>query len=130
MHDPQTSGLFGSVRQLMATALEMVQVRIELIGTELEFEKRRLFDGFLCAAIAMVFLGVGVLLLCSTIIWMFWEGYRLAAMGVLAVLCLGIAGVLLMQARKRLHNPLGMFHASTSELERDKESLQSSKSHG
>ena len=24
MHDPQTSGLFGSVRQLMATALEMV----------------------------------------------------------------------------------------------------------
>jgi uncharacterized membrane protein YqjE len=130
MHDPQTSGLFGSVRQLMATALEMVQVRIELIGTELEFEKRRLFDGFLCAAIAMVFLGVGVLLLCSTIIWMFWEGYRLAAMGVMAVLCLGVAGVLLMQARKRLHNPLSMFHASTSELERDKESLQSSKSHG
>ena len=130
MHDPQTSGLFGSVRQLMATALEMVQVRIELIGTELEFEKRRLFDGFLCAAIAMVFLGVGVLLLCSTIIWMFWEGYRLAAMGVMAVLCLGVATVFLMQARKRLHSPLGMFYASTSELERDKEGLQSAKPYG
>lgn len=130
MHDPKTRGLFGSVRQLMATALEMVQVRIELIGTELEFEKRRLFDGFLYAAIAMVFLGVGVLLLCSTLIWMFWEGYRLAAMGAMALLCLAVAGVLLMQARKRLHNPLGMFHASTRELERDREDLQTTQSHG
>ena len=129
MHDPHTGGLFASVRQLVATALEMVQVRIELIGTELEFEKRRLFDGFLCAAIAMVFLIVGVLLLCGTIIWMFSQGYRLAAMGGMALLCLGVAGIFLMQARKRLRSPLGMFYASTSELERDREGLEPSKPH-
>ncbi len=126
MSDPHRAGLFASLRQVTATALEMVQVRLELLGTELEFEKQRLFDGILMAAAAMVFFAVGLLLLCGFIILLFWEGYRLAAMASLCVLFLGLGGVLFIHSRRCLKSPFGMFYASATELQNDRRHMQPS----
>jgi uncharacterized membrane protein YqjE len=126
MSDTHRGGLFASLRQVAATALEMVQVRLELLGTELEYEKRRLFDGVLIAAAAMVFFTVGLLLLCGFIILLFWEGYRLAAMASLSVVFLGIGGFLFVHSRKRLNSPFGMFYASATELQNDRRHIQPS----
>lgn len=130
MSDPvQERGLFSSLRRLLATVLEMAQVRLDLLGTELELEKRRLFDGLLWGTLALLILGIGLVLLCGFVILLFWEGYRLTAVGVMALLFLG-AGVLSMrQARQRLRNPGGMFKASLSELERDQTGLRASGQH-
>ena len=124
MRDAPRGGLFASLRQLTDTALQMLQVRLELLGTELALEKQRLFDGVLCAAAAMVCMSVGLLLLCGFVLMLFWDGYRLAAMASLALLFLGLGGVLLAQSRQRLHSPLGMFHASTTELQNDRAHVQ------
>lgn len=83
------AGLLTSIQRLMATAIEMVHVRLELLGTEVEFEKRRLFDGLLFGGVALLLLGMGLILLCGFIVLMFAEGYRLAAVGVMALLFLG-----------------------------------------
>jgi uncharacterized membrane protein YqjE len=127
MSELNSGGLFASLRQVTATALEMVQVRLALVGTELEFEKRRLFDGLLIAAAAMVFLGVGLLLLCGFLLLLLWEGYRLAAMASLALLFLGLGVAFLVQSRRCLKSPMGIFHASTTELQNDRANLQAEK---
>lgn len=130
MSDPvQESGLLASLRRLLATVLEIARVRLALVGTEIEFEKRRLFDGLLWGAVALLVLGSGLVLLCGFVILLFWEAYRLAAVGVMALLFL-VGGVLLMrEARQRLRSPAGMFNASAVELKRDQAGLQASEQH-
>ena len=115
----QEMGLLVSFKRLCATVLEIGQVRLELVGTELELEKKRIFEGLLWALSALLFLGVGLVLFCGFIILLVWEGYRLAALGVMALFFLGAALALLMQARHRLSNPKGIFNASVSELNKD-----------
>jgi uncharacterized membrane protein YqjE len=122
--DDRRVGLFASLRKGAATALELVQVRLELLGTELELEKRKLFDGICLAAVAMIFLSVGLGSLCIFIVLLFWDGYRLAAMASVSALCLGLGMVLLQQSRTRLKSPSGIFNASTSELQKDQNSVQ------
>ena len=114
------SGLLASLRQLLFTLLETVQVRLELLGTELEAEKRRVLDALVFAAVALVCLALGLVLLCGTVVLMFPDDLRFAAAGGLALLFLAGGLGLLGLARRRLHNPLGMFHASAKELARDR----------
>ncbi len=121
--NPET-GLLVSFKRLCDTVLEIGQVRLELVGTELELEKKRLFEGLLWALSALLFLGVGLVLFCGFIIFLFWEGYRLAAVGVMAMFFLGAALALLMKARHRLSNPNGIFSASVSELNKDRLALK------
>ena len=130
MSEPvHAGGLFASVRRLLATALEMAQVRLSLLSTEVELEKRRLFDALLWAILAMLMLGVGLVLLCGFVIMLLADAYRLPALGVMALVFL-IAGLLLVrQARRGLHSPAGMFGISVAELERDRTALQSTDQH-
>ena len=113
-------GLLASLRQLLFTLLETAQVRLELLGTELEAEKRRVLDALVFAAVALVCLALGLVLLCGTVVLMFPDDLRFAAAGGLALLFLAGGLGLLGLARRRLHNPLGMFHASAKELARDR----------
>ena len=113
-------GLLASLRQLLFTLLETAQVRLELLGTELEAEKRRVLDALVFAAVALVCLALGLVLLCGTVVLMFPDDLRFAAAGGLALLFLAGGLGLLGLARRRLHNPLGIFHASAKELARDR----------
>jgi uncharacterized membrane protein YqjE len=121
---PQEAGLLVSFKRLCATVIEIGQARLELVSTELELEKKRLFEGLLWALAALLVLGVGLVLLCGFIIFLLWEGYRLPALGVLTVSFLAGAWALLRQARKRLSDPKGMFSASVSELSKDRQALK------
>lgn len=123
------TGLFTSIQRLLATAIEMAQVRLELLGTELEFEKRRLFDGLLWGGLALLLVGIGLVLLCGFIVLLFWEGYRLAAVGVMAVLFLGGGALMLREARCRLRHAKSMFETSTQELAKDRAGLVAADTH-
>ena len=116
MEPAQSGGLMASLRQLLGTLLEIAQVRLELISTELELEKRRWFDALWLAALAFVCIALGLVLLCGTLLL----GYRLAAAAALTVLFLGGGALLLAQARQRLRQAGGMFSASVRELRRDR----------
>ena len=127
MSDPARGvGLFNSLQRLLATAIEMAQVRLELLGTEVEFEKRRLFDGVLWGGVALLLLGIGLVLLCGFVILLFTEGYRLAAVGVMALLFLSGGALMMRESRRRLQSPKSMFEASTQELAKDRAGLTGS----
>jgi len=113
-------GLLASIRQVVLTLLETVQVRLELLGTELEAEKRRVLDGLVLAAMALVCFALGLVLLCATIVLLVNDAHRWAAAAALSflVLCAGLG--LLTLARRRVRSPQGMFQASIQELARDR----------
>ncbi len=117
------TGLLASLRRLLGTVLEMAQVKLEIFGNELELEKRRLMDGLWWGAVALVLLALGLVLLCGFVVLLFWDAYRLAAVGALTLLFLAGAGLAWLHARRRLRSPGGLFAASLAELQRDQSAL-------
>lgn len=117
------AGLFASLRGLLANAVELAQVRLQLLGTEVELAVHSIFDGLVRAAAALVLLALGLVLLCGFILMLVQDSYRLAATGVLALLLLGAGGWLLVLARRRLDGAAGMFRQSLAELRRDRDAL-------
>lgn len=115
--------MFASVRKLLGTLLEVVQVRIALISNEIEQEKLRIFDGLLWAGLALLMLGLSALLLTAFILVLFWDSYRLQVLGGLAVLFLAAGSGLLGVAYARLRTPGGMFRSSAEEIQRDRAAM-------
>lgn len=125
----ENAGLFGQLQQSLGTVIELLRVRLALLGTELGLEKQRLAVGLFWGACALLSLTVAAVLFCGFVILLLWDGYRLAAVGVLALL-FGGGGLLLLQtARRQLGGESGLFSASLAELERDRASVTSSPPH-
>jgi uncharacterized membrane protein YqjE len=117
------AGLFDSLRRLLHTALALAQVRLELLGTDLEVEKLRLLEVALRALIGLMLLGLGLVLLLAFLLLLLWDGYRLPALGVLTLLCAGGGLWLLQAAKRRLGQGEPMFAATRAEFERDQAAL-------
>lgn len=118
-----SAGLFASLRQLLGTVLEIAQVRLQLLGNELEQEKLRVFDALLLAAVGVVLLSVGTVLMCGFVLMLIAEGYRLAALGVLTFAFLGGGALLMRAGGQRLRGPGGMFPATLAEIAQDRSAL-------
>ena len=118
-----SGGLLASLREMLGMLLEIAQVRVQLLGTELEQEKLRIFDALLLAAVGLLLLSVGTLLLCGLVLMLFAEGYRLAALAVLTLAFLA-GGVLMLRAGgQRLRGPGGMLAGTLAELRQDRGAL-------
>lgn len=117
-------GLLQSLRRLADTALGIVQVRLELFGTELEQEKQRLFDALLWAVLGLLLVGLALVLAIGFVVLLFQEGYRLPAVGVLTLVFGGAGAWLLQRARRTLKaGDGGPFALSLSELRRDRDAV-------
>ena len=114
------AGFLASARQLLATLLETMHVRLELLGTELEQEKRRVFAALMLAAMALVCLALALVMFSVVVLLIFWESYRLPAACALTAL-FGAGGTyLLVRAKQKLSAPSGLFESSLAELQRDR----------
>ena len=123
MNEP-AAGLFQSLRRLLDTLVGIAQVRLELLGTEYEQEKRRLVNAFVKAALGIVLLGLTLVLLVAFVVLLVGEAYWLSAVGVLALLFAAVGGALLWSARAGLEaHGGGPFALSLGELRRDREGL-------
>jgi uncharacterized membrane protein YqjE len=121
--DPQRAGLFESLRQLFGTALSLAQVRLELLLTDLELEKRRLIDVALLALVGLMLLGLGLALLVVLLVLLVPEAYRPHVVGALVLAALGGGYLLLSAARRRLRRSESLLAATTAELARDRAAL-------
>jgi uncharacterized membrane protein YqjE len=112
-------GLFASLRRLLATLLELAHVRLELLITELEQEKLRLFDALLIAAASLVALALGLVLLVAFLVALFPEQHRVVVLGVLVLLLIGGSAWGMVAARERMRATGRLLEASLAELRRD-----------
>ena len=120
-------GLFVSLRRLIATVLELAQVRLELLLTEYEQEKLRIFGAVLWAGFGLLLIGVGLVLLAQFVVTLFPDSQRLLGLGIVTLLFLGVGAGLVSLGVRKLSAPLGNPLAAVSaELERDRAGLSAS----
>lgn len=120
---PASAGLFSSLRNLLDSALQLGQVRLQLLGTELEEQKLRLAQGLVLSALGALLLTVATVLLSAFVLLVFWDTHRLAAAAVLT-LAFAAGGLWLLNAgRRAVRSAESMFQASLDELARDRARL-------
>ncbi|HMM87045.1 phage holin family protein [Azohydromonas sp.] len=119
---PRPPGLFASLRRVLGSAAELVEVRLELLATELQQEKLRVLEALAWLAVAMLAFGIAMVLLAVFVVLLFDE-HRLAALGAVVLVYLGGAALAWRAARARLREGGGPFEASLAELRRDRAAL-------
>lgn len=116
-------GLQASLRRLVATLLELAQVRLELLGTEIEAQKLRIASGLLWGALAVALFVLALALVAVCVLLLFWDAYRLHAAAAMLLLYFAGGALAWRRALERLKTPPGLFSLSVAELARDRSRL-------
>lgn len=119
----ESGGLMDSLMRMAGTLLAILQTRLELLSNEMEEERLRIEQKLLYGSIALFFFGLSVLLLTIFFVAIFWDSYRLSALGGFTGLYF-VGGLLAWNALRRLANQKSkLFSASLAELADDREQL-------
>ncbi len=116
------AGMWASARRLGRSALEMAEVRLALLATEVQQEKLRVLEAAAWLALALLAAAAGLVLLNLFVLALVEERHRLAALGVLALLHVAGAWVAWRLARRRLAAGVP-FAATLAELRQDRSVL-------
>lgn len=112
-------GVFAAAGRIGATLVAMAGTRLELAAVEFQEDARRLL-GHLAWTLLAVFLAAGALLLAALfVIAIFWDTYRLQAVGGMAVLFGALAGIILMKVRASMNTEAPLLSATLAELRND-----------
>lgn len=117
------SGLLATLRRLAATAIALLQTRLELIAAEVDEERTRLIRLLLLSVMAGFFLAIGVVTLTIFILLLAWDTHGLLAAGLLTAIYLGIGTAIALNVRKLANERSKLFSASLAELRKDRDKL-------
>ncbi len=125
-----TEGFLTHIRQLGASLIGHVAMRVELLSIEVQEEKARVVKLAMSAAVVSALLIVSLVMAAILILAIYWDTpYRvnaaLSLFGVFGVLTIGGSFFLLAQ----LKQSSTLFATSASELRRDAETLSPHVSH-
>lgn len=124
--DPDTGhnpGLLTSLQRLMATLLELLQTRVEIVATEFEEERVRLRELVVFGILMLFFVSVGLTLATLFVVTLYWETNRLTVLGGVAVLYLGLGGLAGVVLYRRLKCRPRLFATTLSELAKDRDQI-------
>ena len=102
----------------------LVGTRLELIGIELREEILYLQRVLILGIVAAFLLGGGLVVAGGLIAAVFWDTYRLAALGAVAALYVIVAAVCLLRVRSSLQQRALPFDTTVRELEADLAALR------
>ena len=115
--------MIGSLRRLLAQLLALLQVRIELLTTELSGEVRRIALVLVWAAVALLFGALAMLMVTVTIIVALWEQHRVLAAALVTLVFFLAAALALWQVVRRVRGRKPLLAASLEELRRDRAAI-------
>lgn len=116
-------GLQQVLARLSARALALFQLRLQLLGTELEAEKLRWLSALLALLMCLLFAIGGLMMLSLSVVLLTPDAWRWAA-GLGLFVVFGLAAWLAWcRSRALLQAPGGLFALSLAELRRDEERL-------
>lgn len=116
--------LLDSIRKLAITLVGVLQTRLGIFATELEEVKLQLGQLLLLGLVALFCLGLGIVLLAVFFVVLFWDSYRLAVLGVMAGVFLGMGIFAVLALRAKAAENTKMFSATLAELAKDREQLK------
>lgn len=118
-----TGGISGTVRRLGASLLALGRIRLELLAIEVQEEKDRIASLLLWAVLTALMAGFGAVLVALFITVALWETHRLAALGVAAVVFVGLAVFGALRVRRLVSRQAAPFQSSIAELRQDSAAL-------
>ncbi|HEX8612983.1 MAG TPA: phage holin family protein [Telluria sp.] len=108
-----------SVGRIGATLIAMVQTRLELAAIEVQEELQRFLGYVVLALASLILFGVALLLVVLLVVVVFWDSYRLEAIGAMAAL-FGIAGAAIaLQVKRSIATRPRLLGATVAELNKD-----------
>jgi len=112
-------GILAAAGRIAANVVAMIGTRLELAAVEFQEDARRLL-GYLAWTLLAVFLAGGAFMLVALfVIVLFWDDYRLQAIGGMAVLFAAVAGLIVMKVKSGLNNQATLFSTTLAELRND-----------
>jgi uncharacterized membrane protein YqjE len=117
---PKPQGFLSSLHALAEGLLGTVEERIELVSVELQEEKYRLVQTFIwiCAAVFTAVMAVAFVSI--TIVYLFWESARLAALGGLALFYTTAMVIIIVGFRRHIARQPKPFAATLQEIKIDR----------
>lgn len=117
---PDSKGILSALSGLGENLIGTLHDRVELLALDLHEEKFRLIRIFIWIS-AIVFTGMLAILFASiTLVYLFWDSARLAALGGFTLLYAGAFAAILMGFRRHLASQEKPFAASLRELNTDR----------
>jgi uncharacterized membrane protein YqjE len=122
----ENKGLLDSLTAFSATLVSIVHTRLQLLSTEIEEDRTRLFSLVLLLVAALFCIVIGLVLATILIVFMLWETHRLLALTSVASLFLLAGFVISWLAIQKIKTKPKLFSTSLQELVKDKGALESS----
>ncbi|MFM7627366.1 MAG: phage holin family protein [Gammaproteobacteria bacterium] len=119
--------MFESLRRLLAQLLALLQVRVELLTSELSGEIRRAAVILVWAAVALLFGALTLLMVTVTILVALWEQHRVLAAALITLGFFSVAAVALWQIVRRVRGRKPLLAASLEELRRDRAAIDAAR---
>ncbi len=117
---PASPGFLSALSGLGENLIGTLHDRVELLALDLHEEKFRVIRIFIWIS-AIVFTGMLAILFASiTLVYLFWDSARLAALGGFTLLYAVAFGVTIVAFRRHLANQARPFAASLRELNTDR----------
>lgn len=117
-------GASGPVRRLGASLLALGRIRLELFAIEVQEEKERVASLLLWSVLTAFGVGFGALFVAAFVTVAFWDTHRLVALGLAALLFIGLAALAAMRVQRLAANGSMMFRSSIDELRQDAAALR------
>src|SRR4051812_28586071 len=116
--------ILAAAGRIAATVVAMVGTRLELAAVEFQEDARRLL-GYLAWTLLAVFLASCALLFVAlSVVVLFWDSFRLQAVGGIAVLFGLGAALILMKVRAGMNAQAPLFASTLAELRSDVDYLR------
>jgi uncharacterized membrane protein YqjE len=112
-------GLFDSLRALLATLVAMAHTRVELFGTEIEEEVRRVIELMLGGLVVLALASLALLFAGLVVVAAYWDTHRLAATVGVAIGFTVLAAASYLAVRARTRRRSRVLASTLDELERD-----------
>jgi len=130
MTEPQSTapasatGLFQSLTHFVGTLVGVLHTRLELLTTEVQEEVQRTAGLLIWVFVASFAAMMALFLAALTVIFVFWDSYRLVAALSMVILFVLIAITGALTLKKRLKSKPQLLSATLAELARDRDHLR------
>ena len=111
-------------KDLLAVLSSALHTRLDLFVVELQEELERTKQTLALFLLLLCGVSLGFLLFNVFLVALFWQNGWIAAIGLLALVYLGVAAFAAVKLRKSILRPAGLFPATLAELAKDRDHLR------
>ena len=113
----------AAISRIGATLVAMVHTRLELAAVEVQEEAQRLAGYLVSLLLAVFLLSSAILFAALFVVVLFWDSYRLLAVGGMTLLLAGGGLLLLARVKASFQNRPPLLSATLAELRKDVDAL-------